>query len=192
MGYNVDLVDSDFTIPESKEVLEALRAMPTKYHSLMRGGSSSGEKWFSWMNNKEIESATTAQEIFEELGFECSTDYWRGGEELRTDFKLVGYSSKTGQEDLFLAVVAPFVAEGSYTEWQGEDGERWRYTVDNNKLCVQSSSISWNYPEEFKVAVFHSEGSGDGWRTMTLYIDPYVEDVTAALEAKIAKVKSNA
>jgi hypothetical protein len=191
MGYNVDLVDSDFTIPESKEVLEALRAMPTKYHSLMRGGSSSGEKWFSWMNNKEIENATTAQEIFEGLGFECSTEYWRGGDELTTAFKLVGYSSKTGQEDLFLAVVAPFVAEGSYTEWQGEDGERWRYTQDDGKLCVQSSSISWNYPEEFKVAVFHSEGSGEDWRTMTLYVDPYVEDVDAVLEAKIAKVKSN-
>jgi hypothetical protein len=188
MGYYVQLTEADFIIPESQEVLEALRAMPVKYRSLMRGGSSNGEKWFSWMNNEEIESATSAQYIFQALGFECEANpYGQEG-----TFRLTDYNSKVGQEDLFMAVVAPFVAEDSFTEWRGEDGEIWRYVVHGGKLRVQSSTIAWNESEPFKVTFYESEGSfkDNTYRTLTFHIDPYVEDVNAEIANK--KAKSNA
>ena len=190
MGYYVDLVEADFSIPESEEVLSALREMPKKYYSVMRGGSSNGDKWFSWINNEEIEKAENAQSIFEALGFECETgEYSQKG-----TFSLKGYNSKTGQEDLFLAVVAPFMIEDSYTEWRGEDGELWRYTVKNKKLTVQSARVEWNYPEDFKVQAYFSTGSFDDktFRTHSLNIDPYAEDITAEVESKKAKVTANA
>lgn len=190
MGYYVNLIESDFIIPESNEVLQALREMPKKYHSIMRGGSSNGEKWFSWMNSTDIENAEKAQDIFEKLGFDCETDKYGD----KGTFSLEGYNSKTGQEDLFLAVVAPFVAEDSYTEWRGEDGELWRYTVKSKKLTIQSASVAWNHPEEFKIQAFHSTGSFDDktYRTHLLVIDPYADDIAAQVEAKKAKLAQNA
>ena len=185
MGYYVDLVEADFTIPESEEVLAALREMPIKYMSLMRGGSST-QSWFSWMNNEDIENAPTAQSIFESLGFECSS---RGDK----TFDLIRYNNKTGQEDLFLAVVAPFVTEDAYTEWRGEDGELWRYTVKGKKLTVQSSTIAWNYPEPYKAYSYFSTGSFDDktYQGHAIYVDPY-GDIESQLEEKKAKVTANA
>lgn len=184
MGYYVDLVDADFTIPEREDVLEALRAMPTKYASLMRGGSST-EKWFSWMSTEEIESAVSVQSVFESLGFECF-DYGNN------TFSLSSYNNKTGQEDLFLAVVAPFVEDGSFTQWRGEDGELWRYTVSGGKLTVQTPlDIQWRSPEAFRVAKFHSTGSFDDntYRTHTIHVDPY-QDVDAQIQARMEKINA--
>ena len=179
MGYYVDLVDADFTIPETANVLEALREMPIKYRSLMRGGSST-EKWFSWMNNEEIEKAESARSIFDALGFDC-VDYGNG------TFGLTGYNNKTGQEDLFMAVVAPFLEDGSFTQWRGEDGELWRYTVSGGKLTVQTPlDIQWRSPEVFRVAHFHSVGSfaDKTYSTQTIYVDPY-QDVDSQIKEKV-------
>lgn len=186
MGYYVDLVDADFIIPETEEVLQALREMPKKYKSIQRGGSSNGEKWFSWMNDEEIEKAESAQSVFEALGFDCEKDKYG----TPNTFSLESYNSKTGQEDLFLAVVAQFMPDDAYTEWRGEDGEIWRYTVKDKKLMVQSSRIEWNYPETFRVAKFHSTGSfkDNTYQSHTIYVDPY-EDVDAQIEVKLAKIK---
>lgn len=185
MGYYVDLVDADFIIPEREDVLAALREMPIKYEALMRGGSSNGEKWFSWMNNEEIEKAESARSIFDALGFDC-VDYGNN------TFGLVGYNSKTGQEDLFLAVVAPFVKDESYTQWRGEDGELWRYTVSRGVLTVQTPlDIQWGYPEPFRVAHYHSTGSFEEktFKTQTIHVDPY-DDVNDQITAKLAKINA--
>lgn len=179
MGYYVDLVEADFTIPETEEVLEALRAMPKRFKELQRGGNGT-DKWFSWMSDEEIENAVSAKAVFESLGFD-TFDYGNN------TFGLNSYNNKTGQEDLFLAVVAPFVSNGSYTEWRGEDGELWRYTVTNGRLTVQTPmQIQWNYPETFRVAVFHSTGSfkDNTYKTQTIYVDPY-GDVDAQLKEKV-------
>jgi hypothetical protein len=187
MGYYVDLTEADFIIPEREDVLEALRAMPKKYKAVQRGGSSNGEKWFSWMNDEEIEKAESCQSIFEALGFDCTTNpYGQEG-----TFSLDSYNSKVGQEDLFMAVVAPFVKDESYTQWRGEDGEIWRYVVSHGVLTVQTPlDIQWGYPEPFRVAVYHSTGSFEDktFTTRTLYVDPY-EDVDAQIEVKLAKIK---
>jgi hypothetical protein len=133
MGYYVEMSEADFTIPEREDVLNALREMPVKYKSLQRGGTH-----FAWMSNEEIENAESVQAIFESLGFDCN-DYGN------KTFGLYSYNDKTGQEDLFLAVVAPFVEKDSYTQWRGEDGEVWRFTVDyKGRLTVQTPrAIQW-------------------------------------------------
>jgi len=146
VGYYVELVEADFTIPEREDVLEALRAMPKKYKEFQRGGNGAGERWFSWMTDEEIESAESVRSIFESLGFECR-DYGNG------TFGLDNYNNKTGQEDMFLAVVAPFVEKDSYTQWRGEDGEVWRFTVDyKGRLTVQTPrAIQWGDHEDLRV-----------------------------------------
>ena len=189
MGYYVQLTDADFIIKENEETLAALRAMPKKYKAIQRGGSSNGEKWFSWMNDESIENAESVQSVFEMLGFECTADAYG----VKGQFSLDSYDSKTGQEDLFLAVVAPFVANDSYTEWRGEDGEVWRMAVQYGKLHVQSATLVWNHSMPYKASAYFSTGSFEDntFRTHSIYVDPY-GDIDEQFKVQTEKVTANA
>ncbi len=166
MGYYVSLHSSDWELTESPELLAVLKEMPTKYHSIKRGGSSNGESWFSWVNDSEFESATKAEEIVNAFGFETS--------ESEGTFCIEGYNNKTGQEDLLLAVLAPFVKEGSEMEWSGEEGERWLYSVIGGKLFVSNETRTWDKPERYKYMHFESDMDADGkFSSKTFLIDPY-------------------
>ena len=160
MGYYIDLTAAEWEIPETAEVLQALKEMPIKYHAIKRGGSSNGESWFSWMSDADIEGAENAQTIFRDLGFDTvvSTD---GG------FTLEGYSSKTGQEDLFLAVVAPFCKDGSYIEFRGEDGAEWQYSVRGGRMHYAEVTKKFDDPHPWRYAHYQF----DEGKTQSFYID---------------------
>lgn len=103
--------------------LKALNHKPDVYK---RGGSWAGGKemsrHFSWMDADYDQKVTSAQEVFEALGFyvECNPD---------DGLTLTGYDSKSGQEDLFIEEVADLAVPGWVMEWRGEDGEKWRQTA---------------------------------------------------------------
>jgi hypothetical protein len=162
MGYYIDLTNADWEIPETAEVLEALKEMPTKYHAIKRGGSSNGESWFSWMNDEDILNAKTAEEIFSQLGFET---YHKESD--TTSFSLESYSSKTGQEDLFLAVVAPFCKDGSYIEFRGEDGAEWQYSVRGGIMHYAEVMKKFDDPHPWRYSHFQFD---DG-KTQSFAID---------------------
>lgn len=141
MGYYIRIDDVDWVVTESPEALATVREMPKKYHAIKRGGSSSGERWFSWMNDTDIENAESVESVFNQLGFETeSTD---GG------FSIRGYDSKTGQEDLFLAVIAPFTKNGSYIEWIGEDDAHYRYEVREGRMFTMEAEIVWTHASPY-------------------------------------------
>ena len=149
MGYYVYLTGAYLAIPDTPEVLNALRELD-KRDDLKRGGMSGAdgteEKWFSWMNEPWAHHESI-EPIFQQLGFDtyrCAI----GSDEYKS-VQLLSYDSKIGQEALFLAAVAPFVKAGSYLEWRGEDGEAWRHYVgDDGKLYVQESEIMWTNEKE--------------------------------------------
>ena len=165
MGYYVRIESVDWEIKETPEALATIREMPKKFHHLKRGGSSSGEKWFSWMNDTEIETTETVQNVFNQLGFETQ----------KTDdgFQLLGYDSKTGQEDLFLAVMAPYTVSGSSIEWVGEDNALWRHHISEGKMFVDEATITWtrSTPYRYTHYVFDSE---------TMQGKTYNVDITSA------------
>lgn len=168
MGYYIRLDDANWEVKETPESLQAIREMPVKYHGIKRGGSSNGEKWFSWMNDSEIENAVNVEAVFQQLGFETeSTD---GG------FKLVGYDSKTGQEDLFLAVIAPYSVEGSYVEFIGEDDSHYRYEVEDGKMYTLSAEIKWGDRAQYTyyhIQIIAGEGNDAKWNNFDVDVyDP--------------------
>jgi len=179
MGYYVTLIAADFTIPETPEVLAAIHGMDVRFDALKRGGVIGGdkpqEKWFSWM--PKLGTLTSVQEVFETLGFDTEIDPETG------NVGLVGYDNKTGQEDLFLAVVAPFVKDGSYTVWRGEDGMLCRYEVTEGRLTVRNSFVQWTEPEPFAIAHYGSVGSfRDGtYLGFSILVDPYNDDETTIM-----------
>lgn len=161
MGYYIDLASAEWEIKESPEALATIREMPVKYHALKRGGSST-EKWFSWMNDTDIENAETVESVFNQLGFDTTTV--EGG------FTLDSYNSKTGQEDLFLAVMAPFTKDGSYIEWRGEDGEQWRYSIREGRMFREECEIVWANAQPY--TYWHLDLEPGTMKSRTLDIDP--------------------
>lgn len=142
MGYYVVLEDSDWRIPESEEVLNVLKDL-NKLDHLKTGGSWEGGKqtrrWFAWMPENYDETVKSVAEVFNLLGFETDTESYDG-----EYVGLTYYNSKTGSEDIFIEAVAPFVADGSYLSWRGEEGERWRHEVRNGKLVTLSATTVWS------------------------------------------------
>jgi hypothetical protein len=169
MGYYIDLSSAEWEIPETAEVLQALKESVTKYHAIKRGGSSNGESWFSWMSDESILNAEKAITIFNDLGFETS--------ETDNGFTLESYNNKTGQEDVFLAVVAPFCTDGSYIEFRGEDGAEWQYSVRNGKLHYAEVRKSFDEPVPYLYAHYDVQfDENNKMTTQTTLIDLNAEN----------------
>ena len=141
MGYNVSMRGSHFIIPADKmdAACQALKDL-NKRDELKSGGSFGGgqpaQHWFSWMPSDYDQTMDTAAEILEELGFDFS---WAEG----ADLELMGYDSKSGDEEHFLAALAPFVPAGSYVNWEGEDGDHWQYFFDGEAMSTRNGSITY-------------------------------------------------
>lgn len=150
MGYRVETIDVDFSIKKEnlEKAYEALCEL-NKHDNLKYGrtgltskpehSTSAAENpgvCFSWMEWNYDEIFNTAQEIFEELGFD--TAFNADG-----DLEVHHYNSKTGSEEDFLRAVAPFAKDGSYIEWRGEDGYMWRNFFESGVMTTQHAEIVW-------------------------------------------------
>ncbi len=139
MGYYVQIISADCRIlaEHLDAAFEAMKALNHQPGIVKNGGSWVGGKQtyscFSWMDADYDEKCKDAAEILSELGF--TTDAADNG-----DLAILYYDNKTGQEDLFLAAIAPFLNEGAYIEWQGEEGSRWRWTPEG----TQHATISYS------------------------------------------------
>ena len=181
MGYYIHIEKCDFKIPETPEVLAAIHEMDTKFDDVKRGGSfeKAGRvrKWFSWMPENLTELKTVG-EVFERLGFEVEREELSDGSVL---VEIIGYDAKAGQEDLFLAVVAPFVSDGSYIEWMGEDSVQTRHIVLNGRLYTQESKTIWQDPSPYRHFFFKTEHFGEEGTRMCL-LDPYEPEPAARVQ----------
>ena len=54
------------------------------------------------------------------------------------------YSSKIGSEDHFFQSIAPFVKEGSYINWSGEDNSMWQWYFNGKEMVTRSAHITWS------------------------------------------------
>lgn len=143
MGYYVRLTNVDFTIPAEHldAAYAAVCALNTTHHKEKRGGSWSGgketEKWFSWMDPNYPDVCKDLVEVMEMLGFDC-------GIEDDGSFHIYSYDSKAGQEDLFLETLAPYVKDGSFLYWMGEDGEQWGNLYKDGKFHHAQAHITFS------------------------------------------------
>lgn len=143
MGYYVNTEDINVIVP--KDLLEpaykAVLALNDR-DDLKRGGSFGAERkyWFSWMP-EDLTTLSDLKEVFTQLGFEDS-DYNDKG-----DLVLGHYNNKTGQEDIFLYVIAPFVQENSYVIWKGEDDTYWKHEFRDGKMLTYNGEVEVKWDE---------------------------------------------
>ncbi len=178
MGYYVTMEAGEFAIPETPEVLAALHGMDEKLHSFKRGGSFGGEResrHFSWMP-ESLKGFDSVFALFSDLGFECTTE--------DGFVHLKGYNNKTGQEELFLAIVAPFVADGSFIEWEGEDRAFWRNTVAYGKLMMVTGEKITQWDHASPITVGAHEYVDEEFITFTanIYDEEEVKKVSRRVE----------
>lgn len=131
MGYYVRTTGSNFYVAQSKKnaAYEALCALNQR-DDLKTGGS------FSWMAADYPSKCEDLKEVLEEVGFDVVEDEAGNVTGLH-------YDSKTGQESLFLSALAPFVRDGSHIDWQGEEGEHFRYEFSGGRMLERDGRIVW-------------------------------------------------
>jgi hypothetical protein len=140
MGYyvngNGELRIKAENLGKAYEALMALQDAPDK---AKRGGSYSANErrhWFAWMP-EDLRTLPDTKSVFAELGFEVESDE-------NGDLLIRCYDNKTGQEEVFFAAAAPFIEEGEY-EWQGEDGEFWKWSFTDGKMFLLTGARSYNH-----------------------------------------------
>lgn len=147
MGYYVSIEESTWAVP-AENLDAAYRAVCdlNERHDLKRGGKMpySGnpyvDRWFSWMDPRYPEKAEDLVAVLDMLGFEVHED--------GSGVRILSYSDKTGQEDLFLNAIAPYSDPASYIVWRGEDGEMERWEIRNGRLFKLTATIFWENPRE--------------------------------------------
>lgn len=149
MGYFVNITNQNFFVPKENfdAAYKAMCALNDR-DDLKSGGSWGGNgitsdsprpegmtyhpaKWFSWMPANYPEVCKDFLSILKELGFECDLDD-------SGNLGLVHYDNKTGAEGHFFEAIAPFVQDGSFIEWRGEDGGEYRWLFANGTCSEQT------------------------------------------------------
>jgi hypothetical protein len=133
MGYYISISDADWFMSAKHEAaaLQTLKDLNKPENDRLKGGGSwsGGEKtslWYAWMPSDYDQHVVSVAQVLEMLGFEVTaTD---------AGTRILFYDNKVGNENVFLAALAPYVEDECYIVWTGEDGERWRYLYTDGKM----------------------------------------------------------
>ena len=143
MGYYVTVTDSKFKLLPGKD-LEAYEILCelNSHDELKSGGSFGGSrppvKWFSWMPEDYPSECPTWQSILKRLGFEFDEDAVDD-----EGFTMMFYDNKCGDEEHFFKALAPCIADGSYINWRGEDGDLWRWEFEGGTMRTRRGGVVW-------------------------------------------------
>jgi hypothetical protein len=136
MGYYVRAECQSFRLKkehfeEAHRLMCALNKLPDENK---RGGGG-GKRWFSWMPENYDETCLNLADILDCLGFHPQFD------ELSGDIIDLEYDSKIGQEELFFRAIGHLVDDKSVIYWDGEDGAKWRWVFNGEKMGVQFGTV---------------------------------------------------
>lgn len=121
MGYYVSTEDVDVFVPaaDAEAALMMLDAMG-----------------LSGIDSGEMAPVGALAEALGNNGFDVS--------ESDSGVRINWYNDKSCEEGSVLVALAPYVADGSFMEWRGEEGERWRDVVRGGTVVHQFvESVNW-------------------------------------------------
>ena len=131
MGYKIHLIDSDFRIDSEHErdALEDVRKLTT------------WNDW-AWMNRANPASWDYLKEAMEAWNFPIELDDDRNVVGIRFD------GEKEGDEEELFRTLAPYVDDGSYLQFRGEDAEIWRYVFEGDSVERQDATMRYEWDDE--------------------------------------------
>jgi hypothetical protein len=128
MGYYIHTEDGAYTIPADKRK-DALKALDNyREHQDVDWGDDRPEGGFKTLR-EALNACRFSGEEEEEGG----------------DFNVNCFTGEKYSSDLekTLNVIAPFCEEGDYMQFQGEEGEHWRWIVQNGKIKEVYAELVW-------------------------------------------------
>lgn len=139
MGYYMTQRSSNFTIKKSKfdDALKAIKKLLNNSKQ-MSGGSSTGERWFSWVETTAFLNAKTLPDALMAWRWKATVSEKTGN---IIDLFFIG--EKIGDDEVLFNALAPFVERGSYIEMEGEDGNYWKW-VFNKKLTSLEGKVVYS------------------------------------------------
>lgn len=93
--------------------------------------SDDANYWFKWLEWNYDELIHNLEEFFDKLDF--GTEKKANG-----DIEVTDYANKTGDEEFFFRVLAPFINPGSYIKWETDYKSKYRWDFDGKNLIVTS------------------------------------------------------
>ena len=136
MGYCVDINISGLNIVGAENIKGALAAInamhdPKVLAKQAGGGSSTGERWYSWVRNPSDEGFKSLVDAMKAWRYDAGMDL-EGETPVVTIECFDG--EKWGDDEFMYEAIAPFVSEGCKIACLGEDGDQWRYTFNDGKV----------------------------------------------------------
>jgi hypothetical protein len=138
MGYCVHLSEQKFRIPADKieSCLDEILCIQSKY---LKDAVLSAKKHVKYFEH--LPPLLKFVELVNEVwGFRFTPN--EAGDLDRVDYEL----EKMNDFDGFCRAIAPHVESGSYLEFHGEDGEKWRYVFRNGSWKQVRPVVVW--PED--------------------------------------------
>lgn len=102
-------------------------------HAHLKRSGSVDQRSFAWMPSNFHEQATTAQEVFELMGYETEMN--------QHGLVLTHFDGSSGDERHFFAAIARFVEPGSHVHFRGEDGSHWRFDFDGESVIERDGQV---------------------------------------------------
>jgi hypothetical protein len=136
MGYCIELIESNFVIEKSNttNIVNALKDFAKNFTD------EYNDDRIMWVDKENIIDSDNIEEIFEEIRYPLIKD---NNENYTIDYFC---GEKLGDDFEIFKVIAPYIVDGSYLEYLGEDGEQWKYIFKNGECKVKS--IKKSYDEE--------------------------------------------
>ena len=135
MGYCIELIDSSFKM-KKENFDNAFRDLKSLFvvENMTVCDTVNGKEYyhFRWVDNEEVIESINMYELMESIRF--PVEFNGNGDICDIDF----YGEKLGDDEIFLSALAPYVEDGSYIEFEGEDGYSWRWCFKNGKLVEET------------------------------------------------------
>lgn len=132
MGYYIEMTDSKFKIKKEnfEKALENLKSVFVP-ENMNCCDYIYGKQYphFSWVNTDEVLRSTTLGDALEEIRYE--PEYNNNGDICNVEFT----GQKYGSEKVFFNALAPYVESGSYIAFEGEDGDKWKWSFNDGKVA---------------------------------------------------------
>lgn len=129
MGYSARISETKFLIKEEnlEDAFIYAKDFLIKY-----------DEKISYVEKEDIEATNNLEDLFEVFGFEIEKD------PITLDInKLEFVWDKLGNDENLFGLIAPYIEEGSYIQWIGEDGDIWRYVFRNGIFEIVTPKIEW-------------------------------------------------
>ena len=130
MGYYIESRDCNFLL-KRENVPNAWKALKELFQSGFNAG---------WVETQIVLDAPSFEDAIDECGFtiEAKDDV--------TDYDYIYFNGEkySGDENVILSAIAPYVEPDSYIEMSGEDGEHWRWIFGKDGVIEKHAKLVWD------------------------------------------------